>query len=71
MTLGQVGCDLSDSNVVTKVKLGTPASRGGMMVGDQIVEVDGELLAGRKVSDVLQRAPVHKFVVLRSGKPKG
>ena len=63
----KVGCDVSDSNVVTKVKQDTPAGRGGLMVGDQIIAIDGEKLDGRKVSEVLQRRALHKFVVLRSG----
>lgn len=48
----QVGCDLDDFNVVTKVKAGSPAARAGMQVSDQITDVDGEPLDGRKVQDL-------------------
>ena len=63
--IAQVGCDLDDRNVVTKVKEGTPAARAGMRVGDQITEVDGEPLAGRKVDTVLAKKALHTFTILR------
>lgn len=66
--IAQVGCDLDDRNVVTKVKEGTPAARAGMRVGDQITDVDGEPLAGRKVQDVLAMKALHTFTILRGGK---
>ena len=62
-----MGCDLNDSNVITKVKEGTPAARAGLLVGDQVIDLEGEPLAGRKVSAVLQRRPLHTFTILRSG----
>ena len=51
----QVGCDLDDFNVVTKVKAGSPAARAGMQVSDKITEVDGEPLDGRKVQETCWR----------------
>mmetsp|Transcript_2542 Transcript_2542/g.4944 ORF Transcript_2542/g.4944 Transcript_2542/m.4944 type:complete len:140 (-) Transcript_2542:324-743(-) len=64
----KVGCDLDDSNVITKVKPGTPGDRGGLLVGDQVIKLDGEMLDGRKVSDVLRAKALHTFTILRSGK---
>ena len=64
----KVGCNLSDSNVVTNVEPDTPAGRSELQVGDQVIELDGEALAGRKVKEVLERRALHKFVVLRTGK---
>ena len=62
-----MGCDLNDSNVVTKITEGTPAHRAKLLVGDQIIELDGEPLGGKKVSEVLTKRALHTFVVLRSG----
>ena len=61
----QVGCDLDDSNVVTKVKEGSPAARAGLQGSDQITDIDGEPLAGRKVEDVLAKKALHTFTILR------
>ena len=61
----QVGCDLDDFNVVTKVKAGSPAARAGMQVSDKITDVDGEPLDGRKVQDVLAQKALHTFKILR------
>ena len=61
----QVGCELDDFNVVTKVKPGGPAARAGMQVSDQITDVDGEPLDGRKVQDVLAKKALHTFKILR------
>ena len=66
--LQQVGCDLNDSNVITKIKPDTPSGRADLKVGDQIIEVDGEALAGKKVSQVLRQKALHTFTILRSGK---
>jgi membrane-associated protease RseP (regulator of RpoE activity) len=63
--IAQVGCDLDDSNVATKVKEGTPAARAGLQVSDQITNLDGEPLAGRKVKDVLAKKALHTFTILR------
>src|SRR5215831_16839896 len=48
------------SATVTKVVAGSPAAKGGVTVGDQIIQVEGVAIAGRRAKEIkplMQKAP--------------
>jgi membrane-associated protease RseP (regulator of RpoE activity) len=58
---------------IKSVAPGFPAAEAGIMPGEQIVEVDGTLVAGSKTRDIqaLMKKNVGETVVLRLSKPTG
>jgi hypothetical protein len=62
---GRLGMGLDDGNAVEKVTQSGAADRGGVKVGDQIVEVNGTRLApGAKLVDVLPKGGYRAKVYL-------
>lgn len=48
------------------VKSGSPAALGGLRFGDQLLSVNGELLAGyshSKATKVIKKAPAERVVI--------
>ena len=68
---GGVGVDLDMRNVILELREGTAASRAagegvsGLRPGDRVLAVDGESLEGRSLTDVIQAAESHTFLVER------
>ena len=68
---GGVGIDLTHTNVILDFRPGTAAERAsesgtGFVVGDRVLSVDGIVLNGRVLTEVIQSAEEHVFTVERT-----
>jgi S1-C subfamily serine protease len=62
-----------ESIKLTKIIPGSPAAQKGLAVGDRVMEIDGVVIAGRKVKELqpLTQKSVGQSMHLRLKKPSG
>ena len=59
-----VGLGLDNDNRVTLLRPGGPAAVSGLLkIGDRVLSVDGAVLSGRQLQDVMQKLDTHVFSV--------
>ncbi|MCC6818227.1 MAG: S41 family peptidase [Bacteroidia bacterium] len=73
---GGIGCNskkIGDYVVITNIRIGLPADKGGLMIGDKIIEINGKGFKGsndNEVSEAIKGSPNTKFTIIvdRGGK---